>query len=236
MSLADALEAAADALHAHADAIRPANGDPDRLLAALERGAAAEILRWLLTERPEEGGELALAWAESDAGVAAIAAVDEASLAKAGRKALRRALHRLRSRGVELAAPAAAPRVATLPKLEDEIAASLVSPPDPSGAQLVVLVESAPSGGTRIFQGAVDLERGILDFRVVQANRSQARRLLRDLEQSERLAATPVPRETLAALLARAADAQPSDRALPMSFAEWRARIARPPEGAATPG
>lgn len=236
MSLADALEAAATALPRHEDAIRPANGDPDRLLAALDARAAGEILHWLLESRPAAGEELALAWADSDAGVAAIRALDATRLDKAGRKALRRAQHRLRSRGIEFAAPAAAPRVATLPKLDDTLEASLVSPPDPSGAQLVVVVEASPSGGARVFQGVVDLERGILEFHVVQANRSQARRLVRDLEASERLAATSAPREALAALLARAAEAHPSDRALPPPFVEWRSRIARPSAEGATPG
>lgn len=236
MSLADALEAAATALPRHEDAIRPANGDPDRLLAGLDARAAGEILHWLLESRPDAGEELAIAWADSDAGVAALRAIDAARLDKAGRKALRRAQHRLRSRGIELGAPGAAPRVATLPKLDDTLEASLVSPPDPSGAQLVVVVEASPSGGARVFQGVIDLERGILEFHVVQANRSQARRLVRDLEASERLAATPAPREALAALLARAAAAHPSDRALPPPFVEWRSRIARPSGDAATPG
>lgn len=237
MSLADALEAAATALAHHEDAIRPANGDPNRLLAGLDAGAAGEILHWLLESRPSAGEELALAWADTDTGVAAIRALDADRLDKAGRKALRRVQHRLRSRGIDLAAPAVTPRVATLPKVDDTLEVSIVSPPDPSGAQLVVVIESSPSGGARIFQGVIDLERGILEFHVVQANRSQARRLVRDLEASERLAATAAPRAALAALLARAAEAHPSDRALPPPFVEWRSRIARPSDdGAATPG
>lgn len=236
MSLADALEAAASALPAHEDAIRPANGDPERVLAALDAAGAVAVLRWLFGERPDDAEELAIAWADQDAGVAAIGAIEEASLAKAGRKALRRVHHRLRSRGITIAAPVAAPKVAVLPKLDDELDAALLSPPDPSGAQLVVRIESAPSGGARIFQGAVDLERGVLDFRVVQSNRSQARQLVRDLGASERLGAVAVSRDALAALIARAAAAQPSDRALPPGFGEWRGRVAKPPEGTPTPG
>lgn len=236
MSLADALEAAAAALPAHEDAIRPANGDPERVLAALDAPGAVAVLRWLLEERPDEGEELATAWAEQEAGVAALASIEESSLAKAGRKALRRVQHRLRSRGVAVGAAPTAPKIAMLPKLEDTLDAALLSPPDPSGAQLVVLIEPAPSGGARIFQGAVDLERGILDFRVVQANRSQARQLVRDLAASDRLGAVAVSRDALAALLAKAAAAQPADRALPAGFGEWRSRIARPAEGTATPG
>jgi len=236
LSLARALEAAASALPEHEDAIRPANGDPERLLAALTPPAATTVLAWLLDNHPGDGEELALAWADLEAGTAPLRGVADGPIGKAGRKALRRAQHRLRSRGVELGAAPVVAHVAMLPKLDDEINVALVSPPDPSGAQLVVVVESSPSGGTRIFQGAVDLERGILEFRVLQANRSQARRLLRDLEGNEALAATEAPRESVAALLARAAEAQPADRALPQAFGEWRSRVARAPEGAATPG
>jgi len=236
LSLARALEAAASALPEHEDAIRPANGDPERLLAALAAPAATQVLAWLLDNHPGDGEELALAWADLEAGTAPLRGVADGPIGKAGRKALRRAQHRLRSRGVEVGAAPLVAHVATLPKLDDEINVALVSPPDPSGAQLVVVVESSPSGGTRIFQGAVDLERGILEFRVLQANRSQARRLLRDLAGNEALAATEAPRESVAVLLARGAEAQPPDRALPQAFGEWRSRITRAPEGAATPG
>lgn len=236
MSLARALEDAASALAAHEDAIRPANGDPERLLAALAPAAATEVLAWLLEHHPDDGEELALAWADLEAGTAPLRGLEGLALGKAGRKALRRAQHRLRSRGVELEAGPVVAHVATLPKLEDEINVALVSPPDPSGAQLVVVVESSPSGGARIFQGAVDSERGILEFRVLQCNRSQARRLLRDLDVNDALAATEAPRESIAALLANAAEAQPTDRALPQQFGEWRTRIARAPAGTATPG
>jgi hypothetical protein len=236
VSLARALEDAASALAAHEDAIRPANGDPERLLAALAPDAATEVLAWLLDAHPADGEELALAWADLEAGAAPLRGLEDRALGKAGRKALRRAQHRLRSRGVDVAAGPVVAHVATLPKLEDEINIALVSPPDPSGAQLVVVVESSPSGGARIFQGAIDAERGILEFRVLQTNRSQARRLLRDLGGNDALAATEAPRESIAVLLANAAEAQPPDRALPQQYGEWRTRIARAPAGAATPG
>jgi hypothetical protein len=236
VSLAGALESAAEALPALADAVRPANGDPERLLDALTAADARALLVWLLANEPDAGEELALAWADSPRGADPLAAIGEGELGKAGRKALRRAQHRLRSRGLEVAAPAPAARVAVLPKLADELAAALVSAPDPSGAQLVVIVEPSPSGGARLFQAALDLERGVLEFHVLNATRSQARRLVRDLETNRRLGAVRVPREALAALLARAAAAQPADRALPQAFEEWRSRVARPAEGAQTPG
>jgi hypothetical protein len=59
---------------------------------------------------------------------------------------------------------------------------------------------------------------------------------VRELEGHERLGALAAPREALALLLARAAEAQPRERALPHAFAEWRSRVARPPEDARAPG
>jgi hypothetical protein len=236
VSLAAALERAAEALPALADAVRPANGDPERLLDALAGDDARALLVWLLGHEPEAGEELALAWADSPRGAGPLAGIGEQGLAKAGRKALRRALHRLRSRGHELAAPPPEARVAVLPKLADELAATLVSAPDPSGAQLVVIVEPSPSGGARLFQAAVDLERGVLEFHALNATRSQARRLVRDLEGNPKVGAVRASREAAAVLLARAAAAQPPDRALPQAFEEWRSRVARPGAGERSPG
>lgn len=236
MSLADVLEQAAEALPGLAETIRPANGDPERLLEALAPDDARALLVWLLAEAPAGGEELAMAWADSPRGVEPLGALTEDGLGKMGRKALRRAQHRLRSRGVGLREPVQAPRIASLPKLEDELAAALVSTPDPSGSQLVVIVEASPAGGARIFQGAVDLERGIQDFHAVTTTRSYARGLLRDLEANPQVDAARTTREAIAALLATAAAAQPAGRALPPAFEEWRSRVARPTDGARLPG
>ncbi len=80
MSLAGALERAAEALPSEADAIRPANGDPRRLLAALAPEGAARVLAALLEREEEEAEELLDAWLVEPGGVAAVLAVDEASL------------------------------------------------------------------------------------------------------------------------------------------------------------
>jgi hypothetical protein len=236
VSLADALERAAEALPWLADAIRPANGDPERLLETLAPDDATALLTWLLAEDAAAAEELALAFADSPRGAEPLSRVDAGSLGKAGRKALRRAQHRLRSRGVAVADVPPPARVATLPELGDELAGALVSAPDRSGAQLALIVEAHPTGGARIFQAAVDLERGILEFQVLSATRSQARRLLREMTANAALAAVSAPRDAVAALLARAAEAQPPDRALPPAFEEWRSQVARPAAGTRTPG
>jgi hypothetical protein len=236
LSLAEALERAASFLDKEAEAIRPANGDPVQLLRVLDADAAARVLTWLLREDLNAGEELAGAWAELPEAVEALGRVDEDAIPKAARKVLRRALHRLRSRGVDVGRPPAEAMVATLPSVEDGISVGLVTPVDPSGAQLLILAEPNPGGGVRLFEAVVDDERGIVDFVVLTPNRSQARRLLRDLSERGPLPAIETSPEAVRARLARVAARHPVDRALPQAFADWRARMTRTPEGARTPG
>jgi hypothetical protein len=236
VSLADALERAASKLPAAADAIRPANGDPERVLAALAPDAAAQVLAWLLANEPDSAGELADAWAERDEAAPVFAAVDDAALPKAGRKLLRRALHRLRSRGVAVGEKAPEPRVARVAAADEEIEAAFVSPIDPGGARIVTLIESNPAGGARLFEVITDARAGVVECRIYTTTRGRARRFAQELATRERFGGTPVPRDAARALLARAAARQPGDRPLPRAFAEWRTHLAGAPEGAATPG
>ncbi len=236
MSLASALEQAAEALPEYADVIRPANGDPERLLQGLDVAGAKRVLQWLLESDPPEGGELAAAWAELDAGSAVVAALDPEAFPKLARKALRRALHRLRSRGVALPEREAAPSVAKLPQLEDDLGGAFLSVPDPSGAELAVRVERNPSGGARILQAAFDWERGVLDFRVFEVNRSQARALLRDIAASAREGFASVAPAVWARVLDRAYASQPAERPAPAAFVEWRGRLVRGTEAVGLPG
>lgn len=236
MSLPDSLERAAGALPELGDGIRPANGDPTRLREGLDPDAAAQVLTWLLVEEPEAGAELALAWAEDPEGAGLLACVDEAALGRPGRKALRRALHVARSRGHVRERPAAPQRVATLPQLEDELTGAYVSPLDPSGARVALLIEPHPAGGARVFEVLLDEARGILECEAFNASRGNARRFQRSLTRRDRAAATPASPDAVRALVARAASRQPTDRPLPAAFVEWRSRVAEAPAGTRTPG
>ncbi len=237
VGLPEALERAASALPADADAIRPANGDPARLLELLDTEAAARVLRWLLTHEPGDGAELASAWAEDlEAGVGPLLRVTEEGLPKAGRKALRRAHHQLRSRGVDLPGAEPAQLVATLPPVEEGLDEALLSSLDPRGACAAYLVTSHPSGGVRLFELMLDEGRGVLEFHVYNTGRSKARRFLRDFQQREGFATVPAPSEAVRALVRRIAAQQPPDRQLPRGFSEWHGQLTNAPEGAPTPG
>ena len=237
VGLPDALERAASHLAADADAIRPANGDPNRLLELLDAEAAARVLRWLLEHEPADGAELAEAWAEvPELGTAPLLAIDAAGLPKLGRKALRRALHNLRSRGV--AAPAAAPEAtrATLPPVEEALDEAVLTPLDPRGTRAAYLVASNPAGGARLFEVLLDESQGVLDLRVYTTARGKVRRFLKAFEQGGRLAAVPAPAAAVRALVARVAAGHPADRSLPRAFSEWRGQVAPADAGARTPG
>jgi hypothetical protein len=235
--LPEALERAAAALERDADAIRPANGDPTRLASSLGKEAGARVIAWLLAEVPSAGGELADAWAElGDDAALAVLAVSEDSLPKEGRKALRRARHRLRSRGIEVAAPAPSPVVAKLPPVAgDRLDEALVSPLDPTGMRMAYLVTGHPSGGARIFEILLDEQRGIAEFQLYATGRSEVRRFVRQFARNARFPGVAAEPEAVKALIARAASRQSSERTFPRGFAEWRGKLS-PNANALAPG
>ncbi|MEN8183206.1 MAG: hypothetical protein ABFS46_11805, partial [Myxococcota bacterium] len=236
MSLASALEHAAVALPELSDAVRPANGDPAKLLANLDPGGAARVLEWLLVHETPAGAELVGAFLDEPEGASPVLALRAAELPKEARKLVRRALHRLRSEGREVPEPETAPRVARLAPLSDELGGAYASGLDPSGARLVAIVEAHPGGGARVFEIVVDEARGVLDFHVASAGRRQARAFVRELLGRERWSVVEVPRAAAEALLARVAARRDPERPPPREFEEWRSRLAAPAEGELTPG
>lgn len=224
MSLPDALERAASALPSEADGIRPANGDPVQLLATLDVAGATRLLDWLLRNETDAADELAAAWSDQETGAAPLLAIDPSDLPKVGRKLLKRALHRLRSRGVSIEPKqVAAPVVARLPKLEESVDQAFLSGLDPRGGRMLLLVENNPGGGLRLFQVVADELRGIVECEVFSAGRSRIRNFLDDLKR--RVNMREVESEAVRALIARASSQHPVDRPLPRSFSEWRSHL-----------
>jgi hypothetical protein len=237
MSLATALDAAASALPQDEDLLRPANGDALRVLAAATPEAAQRVLAWMLSERPDDAEELIAEWLGDERGRQALLGLREDALSKPGKKALRRWLHRLRSAGAPVPKAAApAPAVATLAKVEEEIAGAYLSAIDPNGTRMAYFLEPHPNGGARVFEVVFDDARGIGGFRVLQAARGNARRFLKDLARENRGGAQELPADSVRAAVAFAAQRQPKDRPAPRGFAEWRARVAAAPPGTKLPG
>ena len=237
IGLPEALERAAAALPGDADEIRPANGDPFALLSLLDREASQRVLEWLLANEPLAGSDLVGAWADAGGDAAALLTrIDDAGFPKQARKALRRAHHRMRSRGESIPVRVQQPIVATLPKVVDEIAISLVSGLDPRGTRMAYIVESDPSGGARLFAAAIDEDRGVRELEIFSAGRSKIKAFIRDCTRREDYPAVEAPVDAVRALIARSAAKQPADQPAPRAFAEWRTHIAEPAEGASTPG
>jgi hypothetical protein len=163
-------------------------------------------------------------------------AADIEGLPKLAKKALRRAHHRLRSRGVEIAKPAAESVVATIGRVEEALTGAVVTEVDPRGSQMVYLVEANPSGGTRIFEVLLDGERGVAAFEIYNAARGKVKRFLDNLTRRGERPAVDVPPDAVRALIARAARHQPANRSAPRGFSEWRSRITDVAEGTPTPG
>lgn len=245
MSLPECLERAASELSPLADRIRPANGDPRRLLDLLapERSPteAARVLAWVLAAEEAAGEELLEAWSGFPEGAAVVAAVPEGDVPKAGRKLLRRALHRLRAQGLAVAAaPVPASAIAPVRRLvaaSDRWQAAHVSAPDYRGTRMGYLVDDHPAGGARLFEVRFDPARGILDFKLYNAGRSKVRGFLKTLMAGTNQRLFEVDHSALCALVRRASLAQPMDRALPTFFVEWRSRLfSESVEKASTPG
>lgn len=236
MSLAQSLEGAAAAVPALADAIRPANGDPERVLAAAGIAGGRQILAWLFDHDSAAGAELARAWSESAAGAQVVLELGEETLSKPGRKALRRVLHALRARGIRVPEPGARPLVSSLPRIADELGGAFLSALDRDGARLAVLVEAQPGGGARIFDLILDEARGVLEAAAFDVKRGQARRFVKNMTARRRDGAFPIALPAFQAVVRRCAETHPADRALPRVFLEWRSKLAGAPADEPTPG
>ena len=240
MSLPESLERAASELSDLADQIRPANGDPRRLLDLLRPSDAARVLAWILANDEAAAAELLEAWGELPEGTAVLVAVPESEVPKAGRKLLRRALHRLRAQGVAIAEPdtrAQVPAPRRVTAANDRWQAAHLSAPDFRGTRMGYLVDSHPAGGARLFEIRFDPARGILDFKLYNAGRSKVRGFLKSLVAGTNRRLFEVDHEALCSLVRRASLVQPADRALPTFFVEWRSRLfSESVEKEATPG
>ncbi len=229
MSLPEALERAAEALPNCAEAIRPANGDPSQLLSTLDGDGGGLVLAWLLGNEPADAEELLLAWCDDELGVERVLSVDVNSLPKVGKKLLRKALHRIRTRGVEVDTPGAAePVVARLAEVADEIAGAYMTPVDPRGSVLLFVVEGNPSGGARLFQVLLDERRGVVEFDVYNTGRSKTRSFLRKLTAvaaGGSPGAVQIDGAIARGLIRRIASIHPGDRPYPRPFSEWRRKL-----------
>jgi hypothetical protein len=172
--------------------------DPDALLA----GRIPEDRLAALIAGPE-GAALATALGDlpSPAVAAALVALEGHAEARGARREIRRALYRLRQRGVPTPERAAAetPRPAAEPAAE-----GLVSHFDGRGDRLLWIIRTLPAGGSLVVAGQVNEPGGLRDLQVAEMGRKQVRAARRHLETDAKLRLVPADWRVLDALLVEA--------------------------------
>jgi len=181
-----------------ADALRTGRASTDAL-AAIMGGPDGEALAAAL-------GELA-----SPEVAATLVALEPHARERAARREIRRALYRLRQRGIATPErPSAAP--GTQPA--EAIAEGLVSHFDGRGDRLLWIVRPLPTGGVLLIAAQANEPEGLRDVRAVEVGRKQLRRTRQSLEAEADIRLVPADWRTLDGLLVEAhARAGAPDRA-----------------------
>jgi hypothetical protein len=151
-----------------------------------------------------EGAALAAALGElaSPAVAATLVALEPHASAREARREIRRALYRLRQRGVptpERAAVATPARVEAAPAAE-----GLVSHVDGRGDRLMWIIRPLEVGGSLLVAAQVNEPAGLRDLQVAEVGRKQIRAARRHLETDAKLRLVPADWRTLDALLVEA--------------------------------
>ena len=151
-----------------------------------------------------EGAALAAALGElaSPAVAATLVALEPHASARDARREIRRALYRLRQRGVPTPERGAEPTPArgdVAPAAE-----GLVSHVDGRGDRLMWIIRPLPGGGSLLVAAQVNEPAGLRDVQVAEVGRKQIRAARRSLETDAKLRLVPADWRTLDALLVEA--------------------------------
>lgn len=186
-------------------------GLASELSAVDEAGAAAA-----LASAGERGVELVEAWvAASNAAALAVVADDE-SVAAPSRKAARRGLAVLKSRGV---APPERHHVAKLGAKEPETLEAYFVAPDPTGAFVLTIAARTKNGRARMVDVAIRDRFGVLRVGNGEASKSDLRRSFDDIERRAGFSPVEVPVEWARFRIAKArAENATSGAVLPLGL------------------
>jgi hypothetical protein len=172
--------------------------DPEALLA----GRAPQAQLTELIAGPE-GTALAAALGElpSPAVAAALAALEGHARERRTRKEIRRALYRLRQRGIVAPAPVAPPAP---PRALEPVAEGLVSHFDGRGDRILWIVRPRPTGGVLLVAAEANEPAGLGDVQAVELPRKQLRRVRQRVESASELRLVPADWRVVDALLVEA--------------------------------
>jgi hypothetical protein len=179
---------------------------------------------------------VALGTIAAPASATLLAALEPLAGPPALRKAVRRSLHRLRQRGVDVpTAPAPAPPRPARPA--DGAIEGLVSAVDGRGDRLVWLVRTAPAGDVVLLAAQLNEPGGLVDVQLAEPSRKQLRAARRQLEREAGVRLVTADWRVLDALVVEAHGRVP-DAGRPRARDYLRARprlTADPPAAPAEP-
>ncbi|HYY06310.1 MAG TPA: hypothetical protein VE997_07015 [Candidatus Limnocylindria bacterium] len=194
-----------------ADAVAPllAGADGAALVAALGELPSAEVAALLVALEPRAGE-------------------------RAVRKAIRRALYRLRQRGVPVPEPAAPAATRRAPAASE--AEGFLSLFDGRGDRLIWIVRPLPSGGALLVAAQVNEPEGLRDVSAGEASRKQIRAARQKLEADSHLRLVAADWRTLDALLVEAHARAGGGAARERDYLRLRPRLtSEPPRPPAEP-
>ncbi len=126
---------------------------------------------------------------------------------KQARKMVRRSLHRLKSRGIDVGDSSRGERRSVLAPLEEQLEQGAVTPPDPLGRRALFLFLPV-RGGTRIYEILLSDIEGVLHLERVEARRPDARSFLRRLQEERKGRILRVEGAAVRALVRRAQESR----------------------------
>ncbi|MEE9281830.1 MAG: hypothetical protein V3V67_16790 [Myxococcota bacterium] len=131
--------------------------------------------------------------------------MEELAPGKPGRKLVRRAIHRLKSRGVDVQPAERGPARSVLRPLDEEHDQGIATAPDSLGRRSLFLIVPVP-GAARMYEIGLSDVDGLAHLEVFQGKRRDARSFSRRLREGEGARTVSVSAPALRALVRRAAD------------------------------
>ncbi len=188
----------------------------------------ARLLDWIASLGSSEAGEVLLRFLQQ--------AEDKDRI-----KQVKRALHRLRSQGVEIdespVGPDAGGFSLTIDSDALQDARAYVTSVDGRGARLVWLLWRVPSGGSRLLQAVIDDVAGVREADVATVTRQGFREYVEQMKENPTVLLQQAPVERATDLLAAAAAVtREAGNTPPADYERWAEAIGLEPRVAGEPG
>ena len=125
---------------------------------------------------------------------------------KAVKKEAKRALHKMRSRGIDVSVPSSGGSILDRMVEEEQKPLACQISPVASDGTMVLLLAKTTRGGVGIYQAVINDEDGLMEFQGGVIGRKQYRRIDQSISQEEKDKLLDIPYERARAILSEAAD------------------------------